>query len=249
MQASPWAHRPSDLLPDRRGMQAAASAARRAGGEPRIERGERRAPSMAQARLEEPSKPPSSEGCAKPAPRSPLRRPGKKPGNPGKNLTPVPGPDAIVSPIPLRCGWSMAPPTTPTNYSHQLLPQRSLLLPQRSLGVDQPRPTYDLQVTRQEGRGFAPWPTTRLGGPPLSFRPGPLPLPSPTRARARTRSHLQRPRPWHTLPWAWHLQLHRGPPPTTSAPTEAVLFPITVRGINGIAAVGGAAWCRSLCSN
>ena len=53
------------------------------------------------------SKPPSSDGYVKPAPKSRRRRsgkkPGKQPGAPGKNLPPVPEPDTIINHEPDRC--------------------------------------------------------------------------------------------------------------------------------------------------
>ena len=53
------------------------------------------------------SKPPSSDGYAKPAPKSRRRRsgkkPGKQPGAAGKNLAPVAEPDEIVEHVPERC--------------------------------------------------------------------------------------------------------------------------------------------------
>jgi len=53
------------------------------------------------------SKPPSSDGYGKPAPKSRRRRsgkkPGKQPGDPGKNLAQVADPDSIVSHVPDRC--------------------------------------------------------------------------------------------------------------------------------------------------
>ena len=66
------------------------------------------------------SKPPSSDGYAKPAPKSRRRRsgnkPGKQPGTPGKNLAQIEDPDAIVNHVPdhcERCGNSLgAAPVT-----------------------------------------------------------------------------------------------------------------------------------------
>lgn len=66
------------------------------------------------------SKPPSSDGYAKPAPKSRRRRsgkkPGKQPGDPGKNLAQIEDPDAIVNHVPdhcERCGNSLgAAPVT-----------------------------------------------------------------------------------------------------------------------------------------
>lgn len=53
------------------------------------------------------SKPPSSDGYAKPAPKSRRRRsgkkPGKQPGAPGKNLAVVADPDEVVTHTPERC--------------------------------------------------------------------------------------------------------------------------------------------------
>jgi transposase len=53
------------------------------------------------------SKPPSSDGYAKPAPKSRRRssgkRPGKQPGAAGKNLPPVENPDEIIDHLPDRC--------------------------------------------------------------------------------------------------------------------------------------------------
>jgi len=53
------------------------------------------------------SKPPSSDGYTKPAPKSRRRRsgkkPGKQPGAPGKNLPPVAEPDEIIDHTPERC--------------------------------------------------------------------------------------------------------------------------------------------------
>jgi transposase len=53
------------------------------------------------------SKPPSSDGYAKPAPKSRRQRsgkkPGKQPGAPGKNLAPVDDPDEIVNHTPEHC--------------------------------------------------------------------------------------------------------------------------------------------------
>lgn len=53
------------------------------------------------------SKPPSSDGYAKPAPKSRRARsgkkPGKQPGAPGKNLAPVAEPDTVVEHTPERC--------------------------------------------------------------------------------------------------------------------------------------------------
>lgn len=53
------------------------------------------------------SKPPSSDGYTKPAPKSRRRRsgkkPGKQPGAPGKNLAPVTDPDEIVNHTPDHC--------------------------------------------------------------------------------------------------------------------------------------------------
>jgi len=60
------------------------------------------------------SKPPSSDGYAKPAPKSRRRRsgkkPGKQPGDPGKNLAQIEDPDVIVNHVPdhcERCGNSL----------------------------------------------------------------------------------------------------------------------------------------------
>lgn len=53
------------------------------------------------------SKPPSSDGYAKPAPKSRRRRsgkkPGKQPGDPGKNLAQIEDPDSIVNHVPDHC--------------------------------------------------------------------------------------------------------------------------------------------------
>jgi len=53
------------------------------------------------------SKPPSSDGYAKPAPKSRRRRsgkkPGKQPGDPGKNLAQIEDPDVIVNHVPDHC--------------------------------------------------------------------------------------------------------------------------------------------------
>jgi transposase len=53
------------------------------------------------------SRPPSSDGYTKPAPKSRRKRsgkkPGKQPGAPGKNLPAVPDPDAIITHEPDRC--------------------------------------------------------------------------------------------------------------------------------------------------
>ena len=53
------------------------------------------------------SKPPSSDGYAKPAPKSRRRRsgkkPGKQPGTPGKHLAQIQDPDAIVNHVPDHC--------------------------------------------------------------------------------------------------------------------------------------------------
>lgn len=53
------------------------------------------------------SKPPSSDGYSKPAPKSRRRRSGKKPGGqpgaPGKNLAPVCDPDEVVNHTPENC--------------------------------------------------------------------------------------------------------------------------------------------------
>ena len=53
------------------------------------------------------SKPPSSDGYAKPAPKSRRRRsgrkPGKQPGAPGQHLAQVADPDVVVIHSPTRC--------------------------------------------------------------------------------------------------------------------------------------------------
>lgn len=53
------------------------------------------------------SRPPSSDGYAKPAPKSRRgrsgKKPGKQPGSPGKNLAPVAEPDAVVEHTPEHC--------------------------------------------------------------------------------------------------------------------------------------------------
>src|SRR5450830_1319995 len=53
------------------------------------------------------SKPPSSDGYTKPAPKSRRRRsgkkPGKQPGAAGKNLAPVTDPDEIINHTPDHC--------------------------------------------------------------------------------------------------------------------------------------------------
>jgi transposase len=50
------------------------------------------------------SKPPSSDGYSKPAPKSRRSRSGKQPGTPGKNLPQVDDPDTIVPHAPDHCG-------------------------------------------------------------------------------------------------------------------------------------------------
>jgi len=54
------------------------------------------------------SKPPSSDGYTKPAPKSRRRRsgrkPGKQPGTPGQHLAQVADPDVIITHTPERCG-------------------------------------------------------------------------------------------------------------------------------------------------
>jgi hypothetical protein len=69
------------------------------------------------------SKPPSSDGYAKPTPKSRRRRsgkkPGKQPGAPGKNLPPVADPDEVVDHRPDHfeaCGDDLDGARSPASF-------------------------------------------------------------------------------------------------------------------------------------